>query len=401
MADKVVLISEDSDFFEFIRPKLELRKSDELLMFNFDAVPERISFLEDAVLIVNSENNREKTLDLLNLFKTTPVIVFSYNDDDVFRRKCYRAGAFDFKTILTDDSDFRASMLPLLKTLSILKKNKYYRSILESKKIIKTGDEIYLDYESILEIELEKIRMKQRKAVFIAIAPSEKTKFLLKPSIIESILSNQIRKNDLIMNYAPNKYYLLIYDTDLNSAQKLWKKILKQLPEKMYAGFVNIFNQNKQQLINEALNRLHTAINNDLGLYSETKNTSKNLPFDNKMNFKEYKQEYFKNFEKIVSPVFYQISQKYSDRLMNVKIEHFVSDGMANFTIIGNVFTSKLIITSPGLSKINIDIILENKIKIVDSKRISIEQNELEQGLLDDLLEQFILEYKKGCENDN
>ena len=154
-------------------------------------------------------------------------------------------------------------------------------------------------------------------------------------------------------------------------------------------------------MINEALNRLHTAINNDLGLYSETKNTSKNLPFDNKMNFKEYKQEYFKNFEKIVSPVFYQISQKYSDRLMNVKIEHFVSDGMANFTIIGNVFTSKLIITSPGLSKINIDIILENKVKIVDSKRISIEQNELEQGLLDDLLEQFILEYKKGCENDN
>ena len=86
---------------------------------------------------------------------------------------------------------------------------------------------------------------------------------------------------------------------------------------------------------------------------------------------------------------------------MNVKIEHLVSDGMANFTIIGNIFTSKLIITSPGFSKINIDIIIENKVKIVDSKRISIEQNELEQGLLDDLLEQFILEYKKGYENDN
>ena len=104
MANKIVLISDDSDFFEYIKPKLELRRSDELFVFNFDSIPERLHLLETGVLIVNSENAKEKTLDLLKILKETPVIVSSFNDDDVYRRKCYRAGAFDFITILTPDA---------------------------------------------------------------------------------------------------------------------------------------------------------------------------------------------------------------------------------------------------------------------------------------------------------
>ena len=71
MANKIVLISDDSDFFDYIKSKLELRKSDELFTFSFDAVPERIHLIESSVLIVNSENAREKTLDLLSILKKT------------------------------------------------------------------------------------------------------------------------------------------------------------------------------------------------------------------------------------------------------------------------------------------------------------------------------------------
>ena len=36
MADKIVLVSDDIDFFNYIKPKLELRKSDELFCFSFE-----------------------------------------------------------------------------------------------------------------------------------------------------------------------------------------------------------------------------------------------------------------------------------------------------------------------------------------------------------------------------
>ena len=79
MAGKIVLISDDSNFFDYMRSKLELRKSDELFSFSFDVVPEKLHFIESSVLIVNSEEAREKTLDLLGILNETPVIVFAYN----------------------------------------------------------------------------------------------------------------------------------------------------------------------------------------------------------------------------------------------------------------------------------------------------------------------------------
>ena len=52
MSDKIVLISDDSDFFDYIRTKLALRKSDELFCFSFDNVPEKLHLLSTAVFIV-------------------------------------------------------------------------------------------------------------------------------------------------------------------------------------------------------------------------------------------------------------------------------------------------------------------------------------------------------------
>ena len=52
-------------------------------------------------------------------------------------------------------------------------------------------------------------------------------------------------------------------------------------------------------------------------------------------------------------------------------------------------------------SKINIDITFQRDATTVDAKRITLEPEELEAGLLEDLLEQFILEYKRGDENES
>ena len=76
-------------------------------------------------------------IDLLNIFNhCTPIIVTAYNNDDGFKKKCYRAGMLDFIPLLTSDAEFRARMLPALNLLSVLDKNKQYRSLLVKNKII-------------------------------------------------------------------------------------------------------------------------------------------------------------------------------------------------------------------------------------------------------------------------
>ena len=56
-------------------------------------------------------------------------------------------------------------------------------------------------------------------------------------------------------------------------------------------------------------------------------------------------------------------------------------------------------ITSAGFSKINIDITFQKSSDNIDAKRISLDPEELESGLLEDLLEQFIIEYKTEFNN--
>jgi len=208
------------------------------------------------------------------------------------------------------------------------------------------------------------------------------------------------------MNFAANKYFLLMFDTDINSARNVWGKISLQMPQKLYAGMATITGQKRQQLINEVLNRLHEAINNDkdivncksapVNYLSMAKDQS--APYS---NFKLFKQEFDKKIEQVITPVFYQIQQKYSGKLTGITMQQGTGEGYGTFYIKGKHSGSCFRITSPGFAKINIDITFQKDSANIDAKRITLEPEELEQGLLEDLLEQFILEYKKGANYDN
>lgn len=406
MANKIVLISDDRDFFDYIRGKLLLRKSDELFTFSFDEIPDKLHLLLNSVLIVNSEGANEKTLQLITLLKGTPVIVFAYNDDEEYKLKCYKNGGFDYLTMLTSDSEFQARMIPALTISSMLEKNKDYRDVLVRSNIIAPNNEVFLNYEYILDKALENIEQNSKKAVFAAISPNEKSKFFLQPNIIETIILNNIRKNDMLMNYAPNKYFLLMFDTELEAAKSVWEKISAQMPEKLYAGMSVILGQKRQQLVNEALNKLHEAVNYDKNIVNNKPNPLSSLSMvknqeSSYSNFKLFKQEFSKKLEQVITPVFYQIQQKYSDKLTGVSLQQGSGEGYGTFYIKGKYTSSCFRITSPGFSKINIDITYQKDSENIDAKRITIEPEELESGLLEDLLEQFILEYKRGYNNDN
>lgn len=394
MAGKIVLVSDDSDFFDYIRTKLELRKSDELFTFSFDDIPGKLHLLSSSVLIINSENSQDKTLALLKILKGTPSIVSAYNDDEVFKRKCYREGMFDFITLLTPDADFRARMLPVLGIASLIEKNKLYRDILVKNNIVTKNNEIFTDYNNIIDNTLDVIKESRTRAVFGAISPNDKTKFLITSNTIETILLNNIRKNDIVMNYAPNKYFILLLDTSLDEAELLWNKINSQISDNLYAGFVSITNQKRAQLIDSALNKLHDSINRASSVINDSVTDNSIQITSSYNNFKLFKQNFEQKIENTVAPVFYQIQQKYSGKFTGTVIEQKTENGCGNFYIKGKYSEGYFRITSPGFSKINIDITYANNSQDVNTKRITLEPHELETGLLEDLMEQFISEYK-------
>jgi len=398
MANKIALISDDLNFYDYMKDKINMRKSDELFVFKFDDVPSKIQYLKSAIFIINSEGVQEKTLQLLALLKGIPSAVFGYNEDVDFKQKCYEAGVLDYMTLLVSDEEFQARLVPLLSVASIIEKSLQYRRLLVSNNIMAKNNEVYVNYELILESELEKVIENSESAVFFAISPNENDKFLIQPNTIETVILNNIRKNDILMNFAPNKYFVLMHDITMEKAQNLWDKIQNDLHSKLYAGMVNVTTSKKHLLINEALNKMHEAINFDVigankridkgGVEQEIVATES--PYK---NFKLYKQNFERKLEQIISPAFYRIRQKYSERLMSTQIHQDLEAG--TFYIKGDHKNCSFKISTPGFSKINIDITSQKDSGEVESKRITLEPDELETGVLEDLLEQMVLEYKE------
>ena len=397
MQNRIVLVSDDSDFFEYINSKLKIRKQDELYRYGYEALSDKLPLISSAVVIIDSENQPEQCLESLKQLKGIPAIVFAYNINPDFELEAYKLGALSFVTPFISDREFDTRLTSALRIASLLDKNSRYRKFLVKNNILKNENEVFLDYENVLDKELEKIRAEASDAVLMAISPNEKTKFLLNPNQIEESILNNIRANDILMNYAPNKYFLILRDTSVENAEKIWQKIRNSIPEKVYAGFVKAAaSKVRQQLVNEVLNKLHEAINCDMD-FVKRNTVSAGIKGE---NFKIFRQEFNKKIEKIVIPVFYHIQQKYNNRLFNALIQIGGEDGFYTLNINGRHTSASFTITSPGFSKINIDITYSCH-NTVPGKRFSLEPDELEAGFLEDLLEQFIMEFRKEINDYN
>lgn len=401
MQNRIVLISDDSDFFQYVTPFLSLRKSDELILFSFDEVTDKIFLLESSLIIINSESSKEKTIELLELMRDLPVIIFSYNYNEEYAIKLYKKGALDYISVGSSEEEIRAKLLSAMSTTSNINKSNLYRQILVKNNLLTKNNEVFSDYCSILDNEIEQVGKTASSAVLAAISPNDKTKFLLSPNQIETIILNNVRKDDILMSYAANKYFLFLHNADINSAEKIWEKIKRSIPEKIFAGFAMTGKKNRQQLVNEALNRLHEAINKE-DFSSQTISS-----YPSATNFKLYRNEFNKKIENVILPVFYLFEQKYNNKFMDMNIKQSTGDGYGLLTISNKKASGLFKISSPGLTKVLIDIyyqpISSNIAHITgfpQSKRISLEPDELEEGLLEDLLEQFIIEFKSEVNNE-
>ncbi len=395
MAERIVLVSDDLNFFSYILPKIRLRNSDEIYRFSFDELPDKMDKLTDSVFIINSENNSVKTLQLFDFINENPVIVFAYNVDEELKVELYKRGMNSYITPDVSDEELNSKIMSCFRIVSSLKKNKMYRELLVDNRLITPNNEVFLNSNLILDNELLKIRKSSINAVLAAIAPDEKSKHTLQPNQIETIILNNIRNNDILMNYAPNKYFLLFYNADIKTVQNIWDKIKLKIPDKIHAGFVQVGFKTRQQLVSEALMKLHENINR--------------LPVsdDSSMaNFKIFRQEFNKQLGQIIYPVFYQIQQMYSDRLSGIKMEQETGEGFGIYSVKTKYVNGYFKITAPGLSKINVDIIYEidnenaGKNFSLKSKRVTLDPHEFESGVLQDLLERFIQEFKSEVEGE-
>lgn len=394
----IILVSDDSNFFEYIVPKLSLRKCDEIYKFNFEKFKSNLDLFKASLVIINSENSESKTLDLLEGIKEMATLVFAYNENPKFMLEAYQKGMNEYISLLISDEELQAKLVPLFIHVSMLERNLQFREVLNNNKLLLKDSDTFTNYNSILDAEIEKINMKSQSAVLVAISTLEKDKIKIKPIELEMIISKNIRKTDIFIKYAINRYFLILHNVNIDLAKKIIDNIITKIPDKIFTGYANILSKKRQQVVDEVLNRLHESIKYDQYFMRTEKNPIKELGSSNE-NFKIFKQEFHKKIEQIIIPAFYHVQQKY-----NNSMEYLIKINVDSDTKILQIATKNKVgefkITTPGLTKINIDINYTNALKNskdkAEIKRITFDPKELEFGILCDLLERFIEDFIKG-----
>ena len=182
------------------------------------------------------------------------------------------------------------------------------------------------------------------------------------PKIAQKIKSI-LRGNDVIGYGKSSGFYLLLYNSGVEGAQSVLKRIQNAMKEdcKVYANCAevttsfeeieSILYQNMKYQIQE---------NNDFNYFdelSEGKIPENIVIKDEKgKKFKDFKKEFFTSFEKITAAVFYQTQSTYSEKFPNADIQFDMNETESKISIRQEKIKSELSIKYPAYIKLIIDI---------------------------------------------
>ena len=115
---------------------------------------------------------------------------------------------------------------------------------------------------------------------------------------------------------------------------------------------------------------------------------------DNIKNFKAHKENSAKQLESIISPLFYQAQKINEEKFFETKITQKVSSEKGLFRLENEKGQSSFVVSYPGFTKINIEILHNIKDKDLKAEKLFVDTNSLSEEKLEYLLNSFIKEFQ-------
>ncbi len=238
--------------------------------------------------------------------------------------------------------------------------------------------------------------------ILMYVKPLPLDKKFLNQTKIASYIKSVPRSSDIIA-FAEKEntgFYLILNNCTKVGAKSVTQRLKKTLEGscEIYANALEITLpfEKIQSLLVKSINEQIMA-KNDFNFFFEDDIRDYYKVLEEEEENKKFKQEdfkdFFRNFEKIIIPVFYHFQTVYSSKFPNTEIKFDVSEEQSYFTIINNNVKSKLIITFPMFSKVIIDISHTSENSSPSTQRKVFEIKEFNEEMLSDKLKDFINEF--------
>lgn len=404
MQNNIILITDNENVAQKISKKiLLLRDSD-----NFDTIGhsdcfDKIKKIKPILVFYHLKLNRED--DFLNFvqkvrqnneIKTCSIILVYDETDENLLCSAFEKGVTDFIKTNATETEFTIRTLWCIQKRDNIFDYTNKKDILSQLKILDKNNQVFTENYTYTILKEES---KRDWGSFVVIAPDINVRSKISPDTLMSIIKNNTRKCDILGFASDFKIYLWFKNTTKENTLKILLKIKKSLTQNftISAGYVetkDILFDKAEELANKALSK--ALLKGDSFIYAidSAKTTEKDSNKIDIENFKQYKESFTKKLENILSPLFYQTQKRNEEKLFETKIKQNVSENKSYFKLFHKDTESSFIVSYPGFTTINIEVIHNFFDKEEKRKKYYIDTNELNEEKIEEMLNSFIKDFQ-------
>lgn len=402
MQNNIVLITDNERVAQKINKKvLLLRNEDKLQTIKHADCFDVVKKIKPVLVLYHLKLNRED--DFLNFLqkvkqnkelKTCSVILIYDELDENLLCTAFEKGVTDFIKTTSSETEFTIRTLWCLQKREAVKDNKSKKDLLSQLKILDRKNQVFTENYTYTVLKEES---KKDWGCFVVVAPDINSRNKISPDALMSIIKNNVRTCDILGFASDFKIYLWFRNTNCEDTKKILYKIKKALTDNftISAGYIDTKEtpfDKAEVLANNALSKALLKGNSFI-CAKENEKKEKVKTTVNINNFKQHKENFVKKLENILSPLFYQMQKRNEDKLFETKITQIVTEQKSYFNLKTEDAESSFIVTYPGFTTINIEIL--HKIQENEKReKFYIDTNELSEEKIEEMLEDFISDYQ-------
>ena len=405
----ILIISNDESTGRKVSEKIKLlRECDTIQIVSYIEAISVLNSTQPSLIMVYCANNDSvgiiREIRTIKSLDKVPIILITDTLVEDLLLYAFDNGIDDFFFLTDTDSVILMRILLTLQKSILYKQIDINNEILISADIIDKQTGLYRKEQAPLALRnffSKCIEENLENAVFMYLKPvvldSSKRLNMMK---IAQIVKAIPRGNDIVAYGKNNGFYFILYNAGVSGSKSVANRIKNSLSNycKVYATAAEITKsfEEMEPILLQSLKDQISADKEFNYLYELKVDEAAefiDIKDENGKRFKDFKKEFFTNFELMVAPVFYQSQTQNEVKFPNAKITTTIKETESSFKISQDNITSELLITYPTYIKLLMDIKHEEEGSSPIIRRLTFDFEDFSSEKLNSILNDVISEF--------
>lgn len=405
----ILIISNDESTGRKVSEKIKLlRECDTIQIVSYLEAISVLNSTQPSLIMVYCSNSDSigiiKEIRTIKSLDKVPIIFITDTLVEDQLLYAFDNGIDDFFFLTDTDSIILMRILLTLQKSILYKQIDINNEILISADIIDKQTGLYKKEQAPLALRnffSKCIEENLENAVFMYLKPVviDQSKRLNMTKIAQ-IVKSIPRGNDIVAYGKNNGFYFILYNSGVSGSKSVANRIKNSLSNvcRVYATAAEI-TKSFEEMEPILLQSLKDQISADMEFnYLYDLKVAEAAEFidikdENGKRFREFKREFFANFELMVAPVFYQAETKAEVDFPKAKITSKVKETESSFKISQDNITSELLITYPTYIKLLMDIKHEELGSAPIIRRLTFDFEDFSSEKLSSILNDVLTEF--------